>query len=107
LQEAQNNFKQMVPEVCRLFSDIEQLIRLMLICPVSSCTAERSFSSLRRTKNWLRTTMTQQRLNSIVICHVNKNIVDDLNIVEIAAEFGKRSAVRVVGLFGSYDSLKL
>jgi len=56
----------MVPEVCSLFVDVEQLIRLMLLWPVSSCAAERSFSALRRLKNWLQSTMTQQRLNAVV-----------------------------------------
>jgi len=31
----------MVPEVRSLFVDVEQLILLMLLCPVSSCAAER------------------------------------------------------------------
>jgi hypothetical protein len=45
-------------------------------------------------------------LRKHVVCHVNKNIVDDLNIADIVDGFGKRSAIRV-GLFGSFDSLKL
>ena len=53
--EAHNVFRDiMVPEVRSLFVDVEQLIRLMLLCSVSSCAAERSFGALRRLKNWLR-----------------------------------------------------
>jgi len=55
LSEAHNVFRDiMVTEVRSLFVDVEQLIRLMLLCPVSSCAAERSFGALRRLKNWLR-----------------------------------------------------
>jgi len=94
----------MVPEVRSLFVDVEQLILLMLLCPVSSCAAERSFSALRRLKNWLRSTMTQQRLNAVVVCHVNKDIVDGLNVSELVSDFAKWSDIRR-GLFGAFDRL--
>jgi len=74
----------------------------MLLCPESSCAAERSFSSLRRLKNWLRSTTKQQRLNAVVVCHVNKDIVDSLNVSELASDFAKRSNIRT-GLFGVFD----
>jgi len=82
--------------------DVKQLIRLMLLCPESVCAAERSFSALRRLRNWLRSTMTQQRLNAIVVCHLNKDIVDSLNVSELASDFAKRSDIRT-GLFGVFD----
>jgi hAT family C-terminal dimerisation region len=66
-------------DVRRLFQQVERLVRLMLICPVSSCKAERSFSSLRRLKTWLHTSMTQSRLNAIAVCHAHQNILDDVN----------------------------
>ena len=77
LCEAQTVFQDMVPEVRCSFNGDEHLIRLLLICSVSSCTAERSFSALRRLKNWLRSTMSQQRLNGIATCHTNKKILDE------------------------------
>jgi hypothetical protein len=76
---------------------------LMLFSTVSSCAAERSFSSWRRLKTCLRTTMTQERRNAVVVCHVNKNILDNVDINEMSAEFAKRSDIRRV-LFGSFDS---
>jgi hypothetical protein len=57
VSDAINCFKQesylqdLVPEVVKL-------IKIMLTVPVSSCTAERSFSALRRLKTFLRSTMT-------------------------------------------------
>jgi hypothetical protein len=44
-------WKQMLPEVINL-------LRLYLTLPVTSCTAERSFSGLRRLKTYLRSTVT-------------------------------------------------
>jgi hypothetical protein len=101
LEEAHKAFRDMVPEVRSMFCGVEQLIRLMLICPVSSCTAERSISAQRRLKNWLRSTMGQQRLNSVSICHINARILDSIDITELAAEFAQRSDIRR-GIFGQW-----
>ena len=40
--------------------------------PVSTCTAERSFRSMKRLKTPLRSTMTDGRLSSIAILHIHK-----------------------------------
>jgi len=43
-----------------MFDQVEQLVRLLLTIPCSSAEAERSFSSLRRLKTYLRNSMGQQ-----------------------------------------------
>ena len=101
LEEAHTAFQGMVPEVRSMMFAVEQLIRMMLICPVSSCTAERSFSALRRLKNWLRSTMTQQRLNSVSICHINSKILDSVDVTALGEEFAQRSDMRR-GIFGQW-----
>jgi len=62
-----------------LFGEVERLLNLLLVVPVSSATAERSFSDLRRLKTYLRATLCQQRLNHLAILHVHKNVVDQLD----------------------------
>jgi hAT family C-terminal dimerisation region len=52
------------------------LNHLLLLCPASSIEAERSFSSLRRLKTWLLSTMTQERLNSVAVCHIHQDLLD-------------------------------
>lgn len=99
LHDAQEIFQGMVAEVRELFNDVEKLIRLMLICPVTSCSAERSFSALRRLKNWLRSTMSQQRLNAVAVCHINQSELDKLDIATLAEKFAQRSDIRR-GIFG-------
>ena len=44
----------MCSEVRLLFSQVEQFVRLMLVCPVTSCSAERPFSSLRLLKRYTK-----------------------------------------------------
>ncbi|XP_068235704.1 zinc finger MYM-type protein 1-like [Palaemon carinicauda] len=80
-------FADMVPEVRRMFPQVEALLRLLLVSPASSCTAERSLSALRRLKTWLRSSMSQQRLNHLMICHVHRDRLATLSPQAIAEEF--------------------
>ena len=89
----------MVPEVKEIFSEVVAVARLMLVFPVSSCESERSFSALRRLKTWLRTTMSQQRLNSSSVCHVHKHMLDEVDLVSVAREFVSKNTIRK-NLFG-------
>ena len=100
LADAKNVLQSMLPEVRLMFSEVEQLVRLLLLCPASSCEAERSFSSLRRLKTWLRNSMSQERLNSVIVCHVHQDILDNLDIHKIAADFAGRSDIRK-SMFGN------
>ena len=48
-------------------SEIDQVLRIYLTILMS--TAERTFSCLRRLKDYLRCTMTQKRLNHVTLMH--------------------------------------
>ncbi|XP_069482144.1 zinc finger MYM-type protein 1-like [Ambystoma mexicanum] len=76
------------------FAQVEKLLRILLTVPVSSCEAERSFSALRRLKTWLRTTMTQKRLNHVCVCNILKDIIDLVDIQTIAKQFIMRTERR-------------
>ena len=45
-------------------------------------------------KTYLRSTMTQIRLNSIMTLHVHKEITDHLSLIEIGNEFVRGSEYR-------------
>jgi len=64
LRGAVEKLKTMTADVRSLFPQVERLTRLLLVCPVSACEAERSFSALRRLKTWLRNSISQSLLNS-------------------------------------------
>jgi hAT family C-terminal dimerisation region len=69
------------------FSQIDTLIKLFLLLPVTSATAERSFSALRRLKTYLRSTMGQSRLNHTALLQVHQDVLDKLNVLELAEQF--------------------
>ena len=58
-----------------LFSEVHKLLRLYLT-PITSATAERTFSDLRRSDTYLRTTMTQKRLNNCLLLHIHNDACD-------------------------------
>ena len=59
----------------------------MLVIPAKNATAERSFSTARRLKTWLRSQMVQSRFNDVCILNIHKKRLDDLSLVDIANQF--------------------
>ena len=70
-----------------LMKNVFTVIRIILTNGATSATPERSFSMLRRLKTWLRSRMSQKRLNSLSILNDNKTILDNLSLIDIANEF--------------------
>ena len=46
----------------------------MTVWPLTSCEAERSFSGLRRLKNYMRSTMKEDHLNGLALMMVHHTI---------------------------------
>ena len=94
IDEAVTLFRSLSTECQQLFPHVEQLLQLLLVLPVSSASSERSFSSLRRLKTWLRATMTQQRLNHVVVLHTHQEELDALDTFSILSDFIAASDIR-------------
>lgn len=75
------------PEV---FMCIRPLLQIFLALPVTTATAERSFSTLRRLKDWLRTTMKEDRLVSLALMNVHRELTDGLSAEKIVDNFAKK-----------------
>jgi hypothetical protein len=75
------------PSLQEVFSEISKLVKLFLVIPASSATAEKSFSAMRRLKTYLRPTMTNERLHSIMILHTHNDMLDDVDDNAIMDEF--------------------
>lgn len=57
-----------------IFPNVYKLIKILVTLPVTTCTAERSFSTLRRLKTYLRNTMSQNRLNGLALLNIHREI---------------------------------
>ena len=70
-----------------LLSQVVLLMKLILVMPATNATSERSFSALRRIKTYLRSTMKQERLDSLIVLHVHKDLIGALDLSQVANEF--------------------
>ena len=80
-------FLSLSPAQRELLSEVCVIVKLILVMPATNSTSERSFSALRRVKNYLRSSMSQQRLNNLMVLHVHKDISDQLNLEDVAKDF--------------------
>jgi hAT family C-terminal dimerisation region len=96
-----NFFRRKPSEVKSLFGQVDVLLRLLLVVPASSATAERSFSCLRRLKTFLRSTMSQSRLNHLAVLHVHQDRTDVLDLQAVFLEFVAKNDHRK-RVFGNY-----
>ena len=62
------HFQSLSPARRSCMSEICKLLRLILVIPATNTVSERSASALRRLKTYLRSTMSQVRLNNFMIC---------------------------------------
>ena len=70
-----------------LLPNVFTLVKLLLVGAATSATPERSFSMARRLKTWLRSSMSQKRLNSLAILSTYHSLVDRLSLIDVAQEF--------------------
>lgn len=73
---------------------MSEVCTLVLVCPATNAVSERSASGLRWIKNDLRSTMSQQRLNHLMILHVHKDKTDELDLKSCLNEFVEGSEHR-------------
>ena len=87
-------FFQEKPELVVLFPELLKLIKLFFTIPATSCTAERSLSSFRRMKTFLRLVTTQKRLNHVAILRCHRDQTSALNLQELCNNFISRNEIR-------------
>ena len=76
-----------VPLAKNMFSEVGNLVHLYFTIPITTCTAERSFSSLQGIKTYLRSTMTKECHNNVLLLHPYKEHTTTLDLKEIASMF--------------------
>ncbi|KAM4697848.1 zinc finger MYM-type protein 1-like [Rhinophrynus dorsalis] len=60
-----------------LFPSVRQAILIALTLPVTTCTVERSFSTMRRVKTWLRSTMADDCLSGLCMMSIHRAKIDE------------------------------
>ena len=79
-----------------MFPNIHTILKVLLTMPVSTATAERSFSGLRHLKTYLRSNMSETRLSGLALLHIHHDT--EIDIPEIAHEFDASGTRRIAFL---------
>jgi hypothetical protein len=59
---------------------------------VTVVSAERSFSKLKLIKSYLRSTMSQEKLNGLAILSIEKNVLENLEYKNLIKNFASQNA---------------
>ena len=78
-----------VSEKLGTYPVITALLQIFATMPVTTATGERSFSALKLIKTFLRSTMSEHRLNGLSHLYINKDL--ELNHDHVIDEFGRNS----------------
>ena len=90
-----------VPSAKAMFTEIDKLVRVYFTIPITTATAERSFSVLRRIKTYLHSSMTEESLNNVILLHSHKDLTSSLDLKEVGQLFIDANSRRQ-SFFGSF-----
>ena len=77
-----------------IFPEFSKVVHILAVIPATSCSAERSFSTSRRLKTYLRSTMGQKRVSNIALINIERayaNSVFNNDVDDISDIFGRRN----------------
>lgn len=57
-----------------IYPTVKKLLKIFVTLPVTTSTSERSFSTLRRLKTYLRNTTSESRLNGLAVLNIHRDI---------------------------------
>ena len=78
-----------------LFPNVAKMYRLSLTSPPSVCKSERSFSRLKLLKTYLRSTMSQERLDNLMLLYCERDIVDNIDISKVVNQWASVRCRRI------------
>jgi len=87
--------------MCNFSTEVFNIPKVLMVMPATNAVSERSASALRRVKTYLRTTMSQARLNNLMLLHIHKEETDKLCLERCLNQFVVCNEHRLT-IFGKY-----
>ena len=78
------------------FPNLLKVLQITLTIAVSTAECKRSFSSLRRIKTYLRSTMTNSKLADLAVLSIEKEISKNIKLEEVVDRFAASGTHRIV-----------
>jgi hypothetical protein len=76
------------------YPNISIAYRILFTVPMTMASAERNFSKLKLLKNYLRSIMSQERLNGLTTLCIEKRLLNEIDINTIIDDFASRNIRR-------------
>ncbi|XP_059140975.1 uncharacterized protein LOC131928846 [Physella acuta] len=76
-------------DLCSMYPNLATLYRIFLTLPISSAGAERSFSRLKLLKTYIRSTMNEDRLSSLALITIERQLASDVDLKDVIDHFAK------------------
>ena len=76
------------------YPNVSIAYRILLTMPVTVASTERIFSKLKLLKSYLRSSMSQERLNDLTILCIEKNMLENIDVNTIINDFASRNTRR-------------
>ena len=70
-----------------IISEVVTLLKLLIVVPATNAESERGFSTMRRLKNYLRSTMGDNRLDNLMVLCIHKESLGQIDMVKVLNEF--------------------
>ena len=71
-------------------SEVGKIVRLLLLSQATNAESDGIFSALKRVKTYIKWTMGNNRLHALMLEHVHNNILDNINLADVANQFADR-----------------
>ncbi|XP_017474754.1 PREDICTED: uncharacterized protein LOC108365266 [Rhagoletis zephyria] len=76
------------------YPNVEIALRMFVSIPISNCSAERSFSVLKRVKNYLRSSLSENKLNALALLTIESDLFLSIDCEDIIREFAAEKSRR-------------
>lgn len=74
-----------------IFPNVYTILKIFTILPVTTASVERSFSTLKRIKTYLRNSTSENKLNGLALLNVHRDIdIDIESLIDVSANRKKR-----------------
>src|SRR4029434_3765442 len=92
LQPKRSELCQALESSANFYPNIHCVLQVLLTMPVSTASAERSFSTTRRLKTYLRSTMTDKRLTGLALINIHTDLeIDSEEVLKQFDATGRRA----------------
>jgi len=77
------------------FPNVETILKIFLTLPICNASGERTFSVLKRVKNYLRNSLSQSHLTSLSMMFIENDVVQKLDYELLIDNFSKQKSRKV------------